>query len=64
TSNRAQFAIYKKLIKAGAKNLFYMKDDDLIGSDGEGTVDSVHLTDLGYMRFSEKMIPLLQKLGN
>jgi len=56
SSNTAQYAIYEKLVKEGIDNLHYIKDDALIGADGEATVDGSHFTDLGYMRFSEKLI--------
>lgn len=62
SSNRAQYAIYKKLIQEGIGNLYYIKDDRLIGTDGEATVDGTHFTDLGYMRFSERLIEPLHKL--
>ena len=62
SSNKAQYAIYQKLIREGTGNLYYVKDDDLIGADCEATVDGTHFTDLGYMRFSEKLIGPLRKI--
>jgi lysophospholipase L1-like esterase len=62
SSNRAQYAIYEKLVREGMQNLHYVKDDGLIGTDGEATVDGTHFTDLGYMRFSEKLFATLRKL--
>lgn len=62
SSNMAQYAIYEKLIQEGMGNLHYIKDDALIGKDGEGTVDGTHFTDLGYMRFSTKLIDPLREL--
>ena len=62
SSNMAQYAIYEKLVREGIKNLHYIKDAALIGTDGEATVDGAHFTDLGYMRFSEKLIGPLKKL--
>jgi hypothetical protein len=60
--NMAQYAIYEKLIKEGMLNLHYIKDDALIGTDGEATVDGTHFTDLGYMRFSEKLVDPLRAI--
>jgi len=62
SSNLAQYAIYEKLIQEGMHNLHYIKDDALIGTDGEATVDGTHFTDLGYMRFSEKLISPLRAI--
>lgn len=36
--------------------------DDVIGSDGEGTIDGTHYTDLGYMRYAEKLHTPLQSI--
>ena len=62
SSNIAQYAIYEKLAMEGIKNLHYIKDDALLGTDGEATVDGTHFTDLGYIRFSNKLIGPLKKL--
>jgi len=62
SSNRAQNAVCEKLISEGVENLYYIKDDGLIGPDGEATVDGTHFTDLGFLRFSEKLIVPLKKL--
>ena len=39
----------------------YIKGDDLYGHDGEGTVDGVHATDLGFMRMAEEFLPVLRE---
>lgn len=47
--------------KNGEKNIYYLKNDDLYGHDYESTVDALHLTDLGFMRISKVMYPILKK---
>lgn len=44
------------------KNLYYLPGDALIGSDDEATVDGTHFTDLGFVRMSENLYPLLKRL--
>lgn len=44
------------------KNIHYIKADRLIGNDQEGTVDGVHLTDLGFTRMSSHLYPVIRKL--
>ncbi|MCE9531640.1 MAG: SGNH/GDSL hydrolase family protein [Planctomycetes bacterium] len=65
TSRAAFKTEYDKLIAAGVKGLHYLKGDLLIGTDGEGTVDGSHPTDLGFLRQADVMIealtPLLKK---
>ncbi len=43
-------AVYEKLRRQGMKRLGYLAGEALLGTDGEGTVDSSHPTDLGYVR--------------
>jgi hypothetical protein len=56
-------AAYERLTKAGTKNLTYLTGEELLGDDGEGTVDSSHPTDLGFVRqadaFEKALKPLL-----
>ncbi len=56
---------FQRLRKAGVKDLQYIKADDLLGHDGEGTVDSSHPNDLGFDRqakvFGKVLGPLLKK---
>ncbi len=61
SKNEAQLALYKKLKKTGEKKLYYVSTDGLIGEDGEATVDGVHFTDLGMMRYVDKMLPVMRK---
>lgn len=53
-TNRAAFkAAYERLQEAGVKNLHYLPGENLLGEDGEDTVDSSHPTDLGFLRQAE-----------
>ena len=58
-------AAYESLKKSGVKNLHYIPGDNLLGDDGEATVDASHPTDLGFMRqadvFAKTLKPLLRK---
>jgi aryl-phospho-beta-D-glucosidase BglC (GH1 family) len=58
-------AAYERLKKAGVKNLTYVPGDNLLGEDGEDTVDGSHPTDLGFARqaevFAKALKPLLPK---
>ena len=63
TSRAAFKAAYERLQKEGVKGLYYLPGEHLIGDDGEGTVDSSHPTDLGFLRqaeaFEKAIRPLL-----
>lgn len=52
---------YEKMKKENPKNLYYITTDGLIGDDNEGTVDGIHLTDIGFRRYADKLIPVLKK---
>jgi lysophospholipase L1-like esterase len=56
---------YEQLHREGISNLHYRGGEDVIGSDGEGTVDGSHPNDLGMMRYADALEPDLRKLlGN
>eukprot|EP01104_Vermistella_antarctica_P020767 TRINITY_DN9032_c0_g1_i1.p1 TRINITY_DN9032_c0_g1~~TRINITY_DN9032_c0_g1_i1.p1 ORF type:complete len:433 (+),score=36.70 TRINITY_DN9032_c0_g1_i1:104-1300(+) len=41
---------YEKLIHSGVSELYYVYGDELLGDDGDDTVDTLHLSDLGMYR--------------
>jgi len=51
--NRALRSEYKKLQTEGVRGLHYISLDTMHTLLAEGTVDGVHLTDLGFMRFAQ-----------
>jgi hypothetical protein len=44
---------FDKILKSGDQNIFYVKDNLL---DDEGTVDGVHFTDLGFLRYADYLL--------
>jgi lysophospholipase L1-like esterase len=54
----------KKIKHEGDKNVYYLANDDLIGSDGEATVDGIHFTGLGFSRFAEKLYDTIRQINN
>lgn len=44
------------------KNLYYVPGEDLIGKDDEATVDGTHFTDLGFVRMSDNLYPVLERI--
>lgn len=61
SKNSAQKRLYEKLIARGEKGLYYVDTENLIGEDGDGTVDGIHFTDLGSARYVEKLLPTIKK---
>ena len=65
-SNEANHAAlreaYAALQKEKVPALYYLKADDLLGHDGEGTVDGSHPTDLGFMRQAAEFEKVLRKI--
>jgi hypothetical protein len=61
--NRAALrAAYDRLLAAGTQDLHYLSGEELLGDDGEGTVDSSHPTDLGFMRQADAFRAVLEKI--
>ncbi|HDS06245.1 MAG TPA: hydrolase [Bacteroides sp.] len=61
--NKALKEEYVALHDANKEEIYYIGVRDATGEDREGTVDGVHLTDLGFLRFSEHLIGEFRKLG-
>ena len=65
TNHAALQAAFARLKKDGVKQLHYISARDLLGHDGEGTVDSSHPNDLGFARqadvFAKVLGPILKK---
>ncbi len=59
---KAHARIFKKLKKSGIRDIYYIKGKSLFGDDNEGSPDSSHPTDLGFMRQAEMIYPVLKKL--
>jgi hypothetical protein len=59
-SNRQEAAV-RRLQMEGIAGLEMIPGTDLIGHDGEGTVDGVHLNDLGMERQARVLFPIVSK---
>jgi len=46
---------WKDLSREGLGKIYLIDNYDLIGPDGDGTVDGVHYTDLGFFRYAGKV---------
>ena len=51
-----------KELKKTEKHIYYVSSKDFIGKDREGTVDAIHFTDLGMMRYADVMYPVLKRV--
>lgn len=59
--NAAQKRLFDKLKKSGEKKIYYISAEGMIGEDGEATVDGIHFTDLGAMRYVDHILPVIRK---
>lgn len=53
---------YDKLKAENPVNLYYVTCEGLDGVEDDGTVDGIHLTDLGFRHYADKLIPILKPL--
>lgn len=51
---------YMRLHRENPKNIYYIDRENLWGPDNEGTVDGIHLTDIGFYFYAQKLKPYLQ----
>lgn len=59
--SKRQEAAVLALRKEGFEGLILVPGDDLIGDDGEGTVDGVHPNDLGMDRHARALFPIVSE---
>lgn len=57
--NETLRAIFRSLEQQGEQHIYFLSSRDIIGHDGEATVDGVHFTDLGFMRYAKVLYPIL-----
>lgn len=53
---------YERLKAENPDNLYYVDCVNLDGVEDDGTVDGIHLTDLGFKYYAAKLIPVLRPL--
>ena len=55
---------YDRLKAENPENLYYVTSDYLDGIEDDGTVDGIHLTDLGFRHYADKLTPILRNILN
>ena len=60
--NRALKTEFDKMVDDGYENIFYLESKNALGSDYEGTVDGVHFTDLGFIRYADFLMKKFKEL--
>lgn len=51
--NETIVRFFQLLKDRGEKNIYFLSSEDMIGHDGEATVDGIHFTDVGFLRYAE-----------
>lgn len=62
--NEAFYRNYLRLLEDNPDNLYYMTTEGQTGRDEEGTVDGIHLTDIGFRAYADKLERILERLVN
>lgn len=53
---------YDRLKAENPDNLYYVTSEGLDGVEDDGTVDGIHLTDLGFRHYADKMVPIIAQI--
>lgn len=64
SKNKTINEIFQTLRVRGEKNIYLLSSKDMLGDDGEATVDGIHFTDVGFTRYAELLYPVIQELLN
>lgn len=59
--NAALRKVFNRLVVNGDDNIYLVPSLGMIGVDNEATVDGIHFTDLGFMRYAEYLYPYIKK---
>jgi hypothetical protein len=62
TNHAAMQAVYAKMLNDKVPYLYYLKADNLLGQEGEATIDGSHPTDLGFTRQAAEFQRVLRKI--
>ena len=62
SNHEAMRAVYAKMQTDKIPHLYYLKADNLLGDDGEGTIDGSHPTDLGFARQAAEFARVLKTI--
>lgn len=54
--------IYDKLKKEGMDGIYFLEGKNLLGDDGEGTIDGVHPNDIGFQHHAEEFIKAINRI--
>ncbi len=60
--NKALNTVFRSLKAKGEKNIYLISSQNMLGQDGEATVDGIHFTDLGMMRYANLVCPVIKKV--
>lgn len=60
--NAAYRRNYERLKADNPENLYYVTSENLDGVEDDGTVDGIHLTDLGFKYYAAKLTPVLRDI--
>lgn len=62
SKNEVLNMLFNKLKGENEQNIILVSSKDMLGEDGEATVDGIHFTDLGMMRYADLLTPIIKKL--
>lgn len=60
--NQALRKFFQSLKRKGERNIYFLSSRDILGQDGEATIDGIHFTDLGFMRYADILCPIIKKM--
>lgn len=60
--NKALHIFFDLLKERGEKNIYLLLSKDMLGDDGEATVDGIHFTDIGFMRYAKLLFSKIKEI--
>lgn len=61
SKNETVNRIFRELKRKGEKHIYMISSERMLGDDAEATVDGIHFTDLGMMRYADLVCPVIRR---
>lgn len=58
--NKNYYDNYLRLLEDDPTNLYYVTAENLDGPEDDGTIDGIHLSDVGFVHYADKLRPVLE----
>jgi hypothetical protein len=60
--NRAIRKVFDAMVESDESDIYHVSSENMIGGDGEATIDGIHFTCIGMARYADLLTPVIEKV--